>query len=616
MDTKEDIKHRILKHAARLWGYQESDMDVEAFDPVVNLLAEACATEMERIQRDVASADTRVVNRVIEMLTPDILTGPQPAHAITHARSLTPRHLTETRQMIFTQKKTDKGSKDIYFSPAGQYPIIDGDVRLMVVGKQAFQLEGGIKRSVFLNAKNAGGLAFNVLYLGLELGTEVKSPQDIRFFFNWRNISNREHYLHLLSDTEWSMSGRALLMSRGIHNLEQHTGQEVQSPFYKDFTPMLRHRDRIEALYQDHFISVHSLGEEQDEHFDFQMLKTTYPKEFSDAFLPENLGDFKEKLFWVRVEFPDYFPPDVLAKTECVLNCFPVINRRFYKEDNRLQENVNIIALRGEGFFLDIDRVYNQQEINYHAIPLTNIRNYRSGQYTLRKRGISKYESSDAAQSLLELTDRLRDESSAFAAYNYEYLNAQVRRLNQDINELEQRVTEKNASRAVIPFLVVKPLNQKDIISVEYWTCSGEEANQVPSGTEMELYAFSAFRRDSIQLITGSVGGRDPLMPSESGYVFRMALANRERVVTREDIKSFCWAEMGDRIQHIDIRRSFRVGNRSNEGIERVIEVAISPRSGQNPEEMNVLIRQLEKTLNQHTSSVLPIIVTLQANGS
>lgn len=616
MDTKEEIKHRILKHAARLWGYQESEMDVDAFDPVVNLLVEASATELERIQRDIASADTRIVNRVIEMLTPDILTGPQPAHAVAHARSVTPQHMTESRQMIFAQKKTEKGSKEIFFSPAGRYPIVDGDVRLMVIGKQAFQMEGGGKRSAFFNAANVEGLPFNVLYLGLELGAGINSPQGIRLFFNWRNISNKEHYLQLLADTDWTMNSRRLQVSNGIKSTELPVNSEIQSPFYKDFTPMLRHKDRIEALYQEHFVSIEGFADMPEEDFDFQLLKTTHPKEFSGAFPVEKLGDFKEKLFWIRVEFPEYFPPDVLAKTECLLNCFPVINRRFHKEDSRLQENVNIVALRGEGYYLDIDRVYNQAEVNYHAIPLTNIRNYRSGQYTLRKRGISKYESNDASQALLELTDRLRDESSAFSAYNYEYLNAQVRRLNQDINELEQRVTEKNASREIIPFLVVKPLNSKDVISVEYWTCSGDEANQIPSGTEMELYAFSAFRRDSLQLVTGSIGGRGPLMPSESGYVFRMALASRERIVTREDIKSFCWAEMGDRIQSLDIRRSFRLGSLSHHGIERVIEVVIVPRPGQNSEELGILARQLEKTINAHSSCVLPITITLQQNGS
>ena len=168
-------------------------MDVEAFDPMVNLLVEACATELERIQRDMAFADSRVINRVIEILTPDIFTGPQPAHAVMHARSVVPQYNAEPHHLVFTQKKIDKGSKDIYFSPAGSYPIVDGDVRLIVVGDTVFQLEEGIKRSVFLNAKAAAGLPFNVLYIGLELGAGIQSPEGIRFYFNWRNLPNREH---------------------------------------------------------------------------------------------------------------------------------------------------------------------------------------------------------------------------------------------------------------------------------------------------------------------------------------------------------------------------------------------------------------------------------------
>ena len=41
--TKERIKSRILKKAADLWGYQEAEID--AFDPLVNLLVEATSVE-------------------------------------------------------------------------------------------------------------------------------------------------------------------------------------------------------------------------------------------------------------------------------------------------------------------------------------------------------------------------------------------------------------------------------------------------------------------------------------------------------------------------------------------------------------------------------------------
>jgi len=615
METREDIKHRILKHAARLWGYQESEMDVEAFDPVVNLLVEACSTELEKINREVSMADDRIINRVIEMLTPDILTGPQPAHAILHARAVDPVRTSQPQNMFFTQKKIEKTSKDIFFSSVGNYRILDGDVRFIAIGDKVHQLDPALKRSVFFKPKSPKGLPPTVAYIGVDLNAAVSSPEGIPFFFNWRNLTNREYYLHLLIETQWSLNGRKLAVRRGLQSQNTDSGIEVQSPFYKDFKPISRHQERIEKIYQEHFISIEGFADTNGDPPEFQTQKELYPAEFNGAFPAENLIDFKEKLYWIRIEFPAYFPVEVLSKTECFINCFPVMNRRFHKEDNRLQENVNIISLRGEEYFLDIERVYNQQDVSYHAVPLTNIRNYSSGQFTLRKRGIGKYESRDAAQSLMELTDRLRDESSAFAAYNYEYLNTTVRNLNKQINELDQMIVEKNASRAIVPFLVVKPLNPKDVISVEYWSTSGEDANQIPSGTDMEMYAFTGIKREGVQLITGVIGGRDPMSPSESGHVFRMALVNRERIVTREDIKSFCWAELGDRIQRVEVKRGFRTGSLVGEGIERVIQVEIVPVKDRNQAEMEDLVQQLEKSLNRNSTAILPIVITLAANG-
>ena len=49
--SKEAIKSRMFKNAARFWGYADADMD--AFDPLVRLMIEACAVESYKINDDI-----------------------------------------------------------------------------------------------------------------------------------------------------------------------------------------------------------------------------------------------------------------------------------------------------------------------------------------------------------------------------------------------------------------------------------------------------------------------------------------------------------------------------------------------------------------------------------
>lgn len=45
--SKDQIKDRLLKRAAKQWGY--SDVELEnVFDPIVNLLFDVCAKELEK----------------------------------------------------------------------------------------------------------------------------------------------------------------------------------------------------------------------------------------------------------------------------------------------------------------------------------------------------------------------------------------------------------------------------------------------------------------------------------------------------------------------------------------------------------------------------------------
>ena len=79
---KENIKDRMFKNAASFWGIR----NVENFDPLVKLLIEAMASEIYKLSNEVNNIETRILERIAYLLTPDILMSVRPAHTLFYAQ--------------------------------------------------------------------------------------------------------------------------------------------------------------------------------------------------------------------------------------------------------------------------------------------------------------------------------------------------------------------------------------------------------------------------------------------------------------------------------------------------------------------------------------------------
>src|SRR5688572_20213062 len=100
--SREKIKSRMLKNAVQLWGHQPSDVD--SYDPLVGMLMGACATEFEKIYHEIYSSQARLIERLAQLLTPEINKGPEPAHAIMHLKSVEASTVINKESQFYTKK--------------------------------------------------------------------------------------------------------------------------------------------------------------------------------------------------------------------------------------------------------------------------------------------------------------------------------------------------------------------------------------------------------------------------------------------------------------------------------------------------------------------------------
>lgn len=613
MESKEEIRQRILRSAAKAWGLDESQMDLEAFDPLVALLVEAHSGEFARLERNLVESETRILERMLEQLSPEILTGPRPAHAIATGRSIRPVDTVSAMDQFYVSKDNGKEKVDIFFAPLDNYQIKNATIRFIEIsGKSIFGITDNYAKERLLRETRHHVDAHNTIYLGIEVDPQVEELEGMRFFFNWLNAPNQEELLLLLRMAKWSVNEVPLSVEAGIRShVEEEDKGEISSFLNKEYSRYERTKREVTETYNLNFVTVDSF--ELPYGKDLADCKKFYPEEFEDYYPIEKLAFFKNKLIWIKVKFPSQFSEETLSNTVCSINAFPIVNYRHNRKKGNLRELVNIIPLPTEEHYFDVLRVENPQGERYHEIPLTNIRDYNAGQYSIRWRDMGKLDKRAASRALLNLLDAIRDESSAFSAYGLDTLNTKITKLNQNIKELEQLVASHHQSSGHLAFVIAKPKKGDYSLAVNYLSSAGEEANGVLSETKLELRRSGRINRKSVFTLTTSRGGARPMGSQDRKYAYKKAIVSRGRVVSREDIKAFCLAHFTGEVEGVLIKKGYSTGLGPWQGLMRTIEVELKfgPRLIEEQEELGLSLKiiNLERELNANAATVLPIKV-------
>ncbi|MBL7728045.1 MAG: type VI secretion system baseplate subunit TssF, partial [Dinghuibacter sp.] len=205
-ETHQEIKDRLLKTASALWGYKETQAE-NYFDPLVGILLGACATELKKIAHDIEDTRTRVLERLVQLLNPEVLSGALPAHAVACASPADKQATLHSEIQFYTTKKTSGGdepnsSKTIFFTPTGPFTICRTHITAMATTKKVYAVKETLKKETLLHAREQAAHPYqHSIWLGLEQAASL--PAEALFFFELRNEARRPQFYHALPETQW-----------------------------------------------------------------------------------------------------------------------------------------------------------------------------------------------------------------------------------------------------------------------------------------------------------------------------------------------------------------------------------------------------------------------------
>lgn len=605
----------MLKQAAELWGYQ--DTEVDAFDPLVGLLIGACATEIEKISHEIHASHSKVLSRLAKLMTPDVATESQPAHGLINVRSVEAESVMQAHEEIVFKKRLTTNFdvkdeiKEIHFSPTATFKIIDGKVAFLASGHTLFEQNTASKKEVFAEAVMGQELEPSTLWLGVEISNAVRKLEKIAFYFDWKNEPDKDTFYQLLPFTQWFLEDKQLPTQTGLMTLNKKDDNELIDAFDNEFDMRKKMEMRINQLYQHRFISIKNREDEKDKLL--VEIKKNYPLHFEKVFDEGDLKNIKEELLWIKIVFPQSFSKEAIQNVYCSINTLPIINRKINKFTFRLQQNINIVPLNTDDIFLNIREVQDSSGNEYHeANPLTRLKNYKAMMYSLRRGNVGRYDERNASETLSYLLDLLRDESAAFSALDRDWLTSEVKKLSQVLARLELK-SQETERLDPIAYLLMKPAKMGDTVYLQFWSTNGELANKIPVGSKFENYSGVDIQKNEIELVSMTRGGREKLNTAESLYAYKEAVMTRGRVVTVEDIKAVSWAALGKRIEGVNVKKGVMVDPKPKNGLVRTINVLLTPSKHYQltQEEWSDLCNDLRLNLERQSTMTYPFRIVL-----
>jgi hypothetical protein len=602
--NRDIIKNRMLQVAGRLWGYSETASE-SYFDPLVGLIFASLASEIEQVYGEVKISQSRVIERLAQILLPDVATAPQPSHTIMHAIPTESKSIFKKNQHVYHKKSLPSLSatgkeltKNIFFTPVSDSVLVKASVKFLATPHQIFRVNNAMDKEVVSvnNQSNAQNDPLN-LWIGIEIAPQLHDLKGLSLFFENKNDLERTRFYQLLEMCVASSGDRFLDLKKGTYTV-QNTNQ-ARLNARTDITTKLE--NLVRDIYASSFLHLPDNFEVGPGDL------MPFPPELNSYYSGSQLTLLKSNLLWIKIAYPSVLTNKVLQDINVSLNCFPVINRELVELSYRLQDKLNIIPLAAEDTYLDLVKIYSAAQMEYQPMQSG------TGNYTVRQGSVGRFDTRNATELLSYVMFLLRDESEAFSALGADMLQNNIKQLIQLINALQQRLNLDSKRKDTASYLMIQPQKGHENVYIEYWVTQASLASGIRQGTSMQLYSGSGLVSGSIYTVRPTTVAKEKLSAVESINTFKSALLSRGRLVTEQDIRYACFAELGNLIERVDITVSFSKPHEKSQGFQKILLVELIPSVyNKTSIDWDYAANQLQLKLTQQSMQVIPIHVTVK----
>lgn len=578
-----------------------------SFDPVVGMLLNALSYELEKIAHELEDSKTRVVERVLEIMFPEVTAGVMPARAIVNAVPIE----NNVKVSLYNQMRVSRRIHNIYnpllpilkevaFSPTLEVKLSSCTVKYVAYEKNLFHISNLFNKEIIRDYHQT--LPSGEVILGLELlDNKTTHLEDLMLYIDIKNTHQKEMFYYYLKQMKCFHDNEEIKVEEG-YNVPIHT-IDAKNIINRNYTHLSEISQEINQFYFDNFYTLKDV------------LKHKKITEYSAEYkvFEEITNNSSNPVIWIKLVFPESLVPQIIDNISFTTNCFPVINKKRIVSNNTMGKFMLYAALNTENdTYLDIDSVIDSENNHYEIKEFTDDI-LEEGNAVIRTGGVSRFDSRTASELLQNVLDLLKDESSAFSGLGKDFMNSALTEINQLLASVQQQAKESNFSKNNDPYLMIRPKGEDSAaktFAINYWSTCAEEGNDIKSGTVLESTEDMFFMSNKITLMTNTVGGRNKQNNKDRILAYRNALLTHGRIVTFADIKALSFNHFKNTIQDVKIEKGTRKEISVKAGFSRTVDIYLKTNAEErellSTNEWEYLCESFIKNLKSKSSNVFP----------
>lgn len=607
---KERIKDRMLKTASKIWGIPESELEAN-YDPLVFLLIEACAAEFEKIGYDIQASQNRLLDKLADMMLPEILSGAKPPACVMQAKPVDTQTTIDSstrfscEQRIATSKKNT--NVEIHFTPIGKFPLLNASLKKVLIGDKLYGIrENGTKEVIFEKNTDDSKPVFE-LGFAIEADNALKSLQHLSLFFDLRKHSEAHSFYKNLEHVTAFVNNEPLQVRSGYALHEQF-----------DFNPAMVHSEGNDYSSKIHMQVAGSYKIQFLHIADTRSLSTmmaSAPPDSWQHILPEDVvkKEFAIPMIYLKLKLSRPYPRYVLESLMFGINSFPVVCRKLNSLNYRTNAWINIIPLQIDGSFIDLHSISSSTG-KYKIRNAPNTHGLEEGDASVRSGGMGKPGSRDVRDHVNSLMQAIRDESAYFSDISNDAITNRLREINQILIRLQDQLNASRDRQDQYSYVLLNPKKAGESVNIQYWTSHVPAAKQVKAYTQVNCLEHISVDPKTTYILTSVVGGKNGVSEAEKATYLKQQISSRGKIVSAEDVKLLAVQLFGSNLQKVTVQKTIEAGTGNNQGFVRKIKVTLHLH-GNNEEnhmnEMQFLAQEMEYTLSENASPVYPYEVIL-----
>lgn len=604
--SREQIKDKMLRLAAEHWNLEENEIEAN-FDPLLILLFDAVAGEMEQLGYRIRDIQNNLLNELSSLMLPQSLLNAKPASCILTATPSDAPTLLKSDTNFSTIVKTSKADEtpkevEINFTPIGETKLINVYLGYIQLGSKLYKYENNGKK-ILVHDKGQNTLT-NEIHFTLHSKNPLTSLADLQFFFDLKSHSEANNFYFSLRDATLLINNVPLKLNRGYYNNAQYE-TSLKDVFNNDSDYSRKVQREVASIYHNQFFTIDEAATNIKQPDLQHPLLQNLPNKLAEEIHTSNV-------IYGTVQLTSSFAAEVIERLQMNINAFPAINRKLEKVHHKTEKWLNIVPLRIYGSYLDIHNIEGSNGTKYklHAADYSN--KLEEGEAIIRTARVSKNSSADIRNSLKSLLESIRDESAYFSRTSNDFISSRLTEISRILTRLEDQIQGSKDEKPAFRYVLLKSNNPGETVQVSYWNTCAFEAGFVKAHASFKPVQHSFLESGSVYAITPAVGGRETLNDYAQKQLLVRHLSSKGKIISAEDVRLLCYELFGPKLKKVEVKKSMKVFPGKTSGIMRFIDVQLYiTKNSFSDTELHYLNKQLHYQLETEGCFAFPVDITI-----